>query len=207
MNTYLRQALPACLLAVAALGAGLAQAAAASPATTGSSALPTDSIYQLPLTFTDQDGRDFSLAEHRGKPVLVSMFYTSCQFVCPMLIDAIRSNEAELSAPDRAQLSVVLVSFDPVHDSVTVLKRTAGERHLDAAHWSLARTDTKSVRKLAALLGVQYRQLPNGDFNHSTVIALIDREGRIAAKTVKLGDVDTEFVKQMKNVAGQGPAQ
>lgn len=199
MKNHLRQVLPACLIAVAAFCGGSAQAAssAAPPA------LPTDSIYQLPLVLTDQDGRSFPLAEHRGKPLLVSMFYTSCQFVCPMLIEAVRSNEAQLSAQERAQLSVLLVSLDPAHDSVAVLKRTAGERSLDPAHWSLARTDAKSVRKLAAVLGIQYRQLANGDFNHSAPIVLIDSEGRIAGKTTRLGDADAEFVQKLKGVVGQ----
>ncbi len=202
MKKHLRHALPAFLIAVAALCAGIAQAAQPAPQA-GTAAIPADSIYQLPLMLTDQDGRGFPLAEHRGKPLLVSMFYTSCQFVCPMLIDALRSNEAQLSAQERAQLSVLLVSFDPAHDSVAVLKRTAGERSLDPAHWSLARTDAKSVRKLAAVLGIQYRQLANGDFNHSAPIVLIDSEGRIAAKTAKLGDADPEFVKKLKDVVGQ----
>jgi protein SCO1/2 len=51
-------------------------------------ALPGDSVYQLDATLTDQLGRSVKLDAAHGQPVLVSMFYTSCQFVCPMLIDA-----------------------------------------------------------------------------------------------------------------------
>ena len=167
--------------------------------------LPTDSVYQLPVSLTDQQGRITQLADRRGQPVLVSMFYTSCQFVCPMLIDALRDTEAKLSAEERARLSILMVSFDPEHDSVAVLKRTADQRELDSAHWTLARTDAKSVRKLAAVLGIQYRALKNGDFNHTTALILLDADGRIAGRSAQLGNADPAFVKLVKAVAQRSP--
>ena len=172
----------------------------ANPATdaANAAALKADSIYQLPVTLTDQQGREQRLVDRRGHPVLVSMFYTSCQFVCPMLIEALSATEAKLSAAERANVSVLMVSFDPEHDSVAVLRRTAEQRRLDPAHWTLARTDAKSVRKLAAVLGIQYRALPNGDFNHTTALILLDGEGRIAGRTTQLGTADPAFVKLVK---------
>ncbi len=172
--------------------------AAAPASSTTAAPLPADSIYQLALPLTDQTGRNFRLDERRGQPMLVSMFYTSCQFVCPMLIDALRDTEARLTDAERARLPVLMVGFAAAHDSVAVLKRTADQRHLDAAHWSLARTDARHVRKLAAVLGIQYRALPDGEFNHTTALILIDAEGRIAGRTAKLGDADPAFVKLVK---------
>ena len=48
------------------------------------------------------------------------------------------------------------------------------------------------------MLGVQYRALPNGDFNHSTNLILLDADGRIAGRTAQLGSADPAFVKQVK---------
>ena len=45
-------------------------------------ALPSASIYQLDVELTDQNGRTFRLADLRGEPVLISMFYSSCEMVC-----------------------------------------------------------------------------------------------------------------------------
>lgn len=198
-----RHTLLGLLLAGAASLAGAAPAAAPASSTTAAP-LPADSIYQLALPLTDQTGRNFRLDERRGQPMLVSMFYTSCQFVCPMLIDALRDTEARLTDAERARLHVLMVSFDPAHDSVAVLKRAADQRHLDAAHWSLARTDARHVRKLAAVLGIQYRALPDGEFNHTTALILIDAEGRIAGRTAKLGDADPAFVKLVKAAVQAG---
>jgi protein SCO1/2 len=166
---------------------------------------PADSIYQMKASLTDQHGQTFLLEERRGQPMLISMFYTSCQFVCPMLVEALKATEAKLSEEERARLTVMMVTFDPLHDTVAVLKRTAGERQVDSGRWTLARTDAKTVRKLAAVLGIQYRALANGDFNHTTAMILIDAEGRIAGRTTELGNADQSFVKLVKtatHVAG-----
>jgi len=170
-------------------------------ATRADTPLPSDSIYQLKLQMTDQTGRSFSLDEHRGRPMLISMFYTSCQFVCPMLIEALQATQAKLSAVERGQLSVMMVTFDPERDTIMALKRTSEQRQLDPEHWTLARTDAKNVRKLAALLGIQYRAIGNGDFNHATALILIDAEGRIAGRTAQLGNADPAFVKLVRTAA------
>ena len=51
------------------------------------------------------------------------------------------------------------------------------------------------MRKLAAVLGIQYRALANGDFNHTTALLLVDADGKVAGRTTKLGDADPAFVK------------
>ena len=166
-------------------------------------ALPNDSIYQLEIPLTNQDGKPTTLIEHRGQPLLISMFYTGCQFVCPRIIDALKKTEASLTPAERKNTKVLMLTFDPEHDDVAALKTVATERGLPSPQWTLARTDDRHVRKLAAALGVQYRELPNGDFNHTSVLILLDAEGHIVAKTSTIGEADTEFVNQVKKVAKQ----
>ena len=193
----------------AAIGLSLllaAQTASAASTPAAAATLSANSVYQLKMALTDQQGRSVGLDAGRGHPVLVSMFYTSCEFVCPMLVEALRDTEAKLSADERARTSVLLVTFDPVRDTVAVLQKTAAQRELDPSHWTMARTDPASVRKLAAVLGVQYRLLPNGDYNHTTALILLDAQGRIAGRTTQLGDADPAFVLKVKAaVRGAAP--
>ncbi|HTH78888.1 MAG TPA: SCO family protein [Ramlibacter sp.] len=158
--------------------------------------LPSSSIYKLDAKLTDQDGREFDLASLRGQPVLASMFYSSCQMVCPMIFETIHSTLKALPEAERKDVRVLMVSFDPPRDTVAVLKETAAKRNCDS-QWTLARSDETTVRKVAAVLGVQYRKLADGEFNHSTQLALLDRDGRIAAKSGKLGPADPALVKRM----------
>ena len=112
-------------IVVAAAAIGMATAASSAPLAMKVAALPGDSIYQLPVVLTGQDGRSTGLDSRRGAPVLIGMFYTSCKFVCPMLIETVHDVEAKLSAEEREHVTVLLVSIDPAHDSVEVLKRFA----------------------------------------------------------------------------------
>jgi protein SCO1/2 len=169
-----------------------------SVAATALPAFPPDSIYQLPVTLTDQDGNTRELASHRGQPLIISMFYTSCQYVCPRIIEAAKRTEDGLTRAEQQQVPVVLVTFDPVHDDVSALKTVATERKLNGPAWTLARTDARDTRKLAAALGFQYRELANGDFNHTSMLVLLDAEGRIAGKTTIIGAADPAFVKLVK---------
>ena len=163
-------------------------------ATLNAAPLPASSVYQLSVPFTDQRGNTSTLADWRGKPVMITMFYSSCQFVCPRIVEALKRTEESLG-PQRAPVPVLMVSFDPERDDVAALKAMAEERHIDSRFWTLARTDARNVRKLAAMLGIQYRQLPSGEFNHSSAIILLDAEGRVVGKTSTLGDADPAFVK------------
>jgi hypothetical protein len=55
---------------------GGARAAPGAPPATTSAALPGDSIYQLPVVLTGQDGGRARLDARRCAPFLVSMFYS-----------------------------------------------------------------------------------------------------------------------------------
>lgn len=161
-------------------------------------ALPGASLYNLKGVLTDQDGRTFKLEQRRGQPMLVSMFYNSCKFVCPMLIDTLRSTEQTLTAAERAKVGMLLITFDPARDDVKALKAVAEQRSLESGHWTLARTDANSVRQIAAALDIQYRLLGDGEYNHTTVLVLLDGEGKIVGRTKKLGAVDPAFQKLLR---------
>jgi protein SCO1/2 len=63
----------------------------------------------------------------------------------------------------------------------------------------LARTAQRAdTRRVAALLGLQYRQLPDGDFNHSSELVLLDADGRIVGRTSEMGRVDPDFVRAVE---------
>lgn len=169
------------------------------PQTAASSELPGDSVYRLTDAYTDQSGRELTLAAGRGKVRLVAMFYTSCRYVCPLIIDSAKGVEHALAPDERARLDVLLVSLDPARDDPAALKQVFDKRRLPADRWSLARTEAAGVRRLAAVLGIRYRPLADGEFNHTSALVLLDGEGRILARTETLGSVpDPDFLAAVK---------
>ncbi|WP_034295804.1 hypothetical protein [Herbaspirillum sp. RV1423] len=55
-----------------------------------------------------------------------------------------------------------------------------------------------SPSNVPSALHRKYRRLPNGDYNHTTALILLDAEGRIAGSASKLGEVDADFVKLIR---------
>jgi protein SCO1/2 len=155
---------------------------------------PPSSIYNLTAKLTNQSGVEHRLDVYHGHPVLISLFYGSCPLACPMLIDTLRSIERAAPA-QRAGLRVLLISIDSQRDSVAALAALAATRKVDTTRWTLARSDAATVRKIAALLHIQYRQLPNGDYNHASVISLLSPQGEILRQSSMLGKADPQLLE------------
>ena len=165
-------------------------------------ALPGDSIYQLPLPLTDQHGRAFDWRTRRGQPQLVAMFYTSCQYICPLIVDSGKAIEKSLTPAQQQRLGILLISIDPKRDTTQALARVALQRKLDPQRWTLARPASADVRAVAGVLGVRYRALADGEFNHTSALVLLDADGRILARTEQVGTrPDPEFLAAVRKAA------
>ena len=166
-------------------------------------ALPGDSIYQLPLPLTDSNGQTRDWRTLRGKPHLVSMFYTSCQYICPLIVESGKAVERQLTPAQQKKLGVVLISMDPARDDPAALKKVAEQRKLDTTRWTLASPPAGEVRAVAGVLGIRYRLLADGEFNHSSALILVDANGRILARTEKIGSQpDPDFVAAVRKAVG-----
>ena len=190
---------------IAVLGIALATctslAIAAGPA---AKPLPRDSVYQLALPLTDQAGRTADWRGLRGKPRVVSMFYTSCQFICPLIVDSGKAIEHRLSPAERSRIGIVLISMDPARDTPAALRKVFDKRQLDTSRWLLASPPAADVRAVAGVLGIRYRQLADGEFNHTSVLVLLDAEGRIVARTEQVGSKsDPEFIAAVRKAAAR----
>ena len=161
--------------------------------------LPGDSVYQLELPLTTQAGRTVDWRSLRGKPVVVSMFYTSCQYICPLIVDSGKAIEHQLTPAERKRIGITLISMDPVRDTPKALAAVVEKRKLDTRRWTLASPRKDDVRQVAGVLGVRYRELADGEFNHTSALVLLDADGRVLARTETMGSKpDPEFVAQVK---------
>lgn len=152
------------------------------------------SLYLLEAPLRSQDARAVRLDVHRGHPVMITMFYASCPAACPLIIDTLRAIERDLDAQRRADVRVLMVSIDPDRDTPEALAELARTRRIDTSRWTLAQTDASSVRKLAAALGIQYRELPNGEFSHASIITVLDAHGEIVTQSAELGRADPKLL-------------
>jgi protein SCO1/2 len=171
------------------------------PLHAGDKPLPSDSVYQLDVQLVDQAGKRQPWRAQRGKPRLVAMFYTSCQYICPLIVDSGKAIEHQLTPDERKRIGITLISMDPARDTPKALSAVVAKRKLDTRRWTLASPRKDDVRQVAGVLGVRYRELADGEFNHTSALVLLDADGRVLARTETMGSKpDPEFVAQVKRV-------
>ncbi|MEI8257219.1 MAG: SCO family protein [Deltaproteobacteria bacterium] len=175
---------------------------ASAPAMPAMQPVPGRSVYQLTSTWQKENGETVALSVYRGQPTVVLMFYGTCQAVCPLLIGDMKRIEDALNPDFRARTRFLLVTFDPEHDTTERLHALAQERGLDPARWSLLRGTADDVRDLATVLGVQYRPTVGGQFSHSNVITLLDRDGVVAFQLEGVRQPVESMVLHIADAAG-----
>jgi protein SCO1/2 len=162
-----------CVGAVATLA--LATSAAAGDVQAGGG-----SLYQIAGSWTDQNGRPFALSSLRGSPVLLVLFYGTCDSVCPTVVRDAKKVEALLPEADRRRTRFVLVTIDPQVDTPEHLLAYARQHDLDRSRWTLLNGPPEQVRVLANAIGFKYRPTGTGQYSHTIRLTVLDREGNVA---------------------------
>lgn len=130
-------------------------------------------------TFLDRQGRPVELSSFRGKPLVVSMIYTSCPHFCPMISHALASAaDIAREAVGEDSFNIVSIGFDTRVDTPKRMAAWAREQGLEAANWEFLSADHASVDRLARDLGFTYASSPNG-FDHLAQTTVLDAEGKI----------------------------
>lgn len=128
---------------------------------------------------TDSQGQSFSLSDYRGRPLVISLIYTSCSTVCPTttqhLLDAVAEARRSVGA-DR--FAVLTVGFDARNDTPQRMAVFARQHSIPLATWRAASGDATTLAALMRDLGFSY-QTAAGGFDHVTQTSIIDAEGRV----------------------------
>lgn len=129
--------------------------------------------------FVDSKGQAIVLDELRGKPLVVSLIYTSCNHVCPMITQRLRQAVEQgqrLIGSDR--FVVLTVGFDTRNDTPIRMAAYGRAQGLDAPNWLLLSGDAASIGALARDLGFTYAPGAGG-YEHAAQITIVDRNGRV----------------------------
>ena len=159
------------------------------------------SIYNLPETWTTQNGNDIQWKDFKGNVLVVVMIYTSCKAACPILIADMRDIRKTVDAsdmPHKKKVKYILVSIDPKVDTPEHLKKFAQESGMDDDQWVFLRCDEEKTREFAAVLAVNYKQISPVDFSHSNIISVFNADGELAAQQEGLGIDRTSIVQEIR---------
>ena len=147
--------------------------------------LEAESVYQVDSSWTRSDDKEFRLSQLRGKVRVAAIFFANCEYACPILVAKMKKLQASLPKEQRDRVGFLLVSMDVERDDPAHLRAYAERMKLEG-DWTLLHGNDADVRELAAVLGIRYRKEKDGSFSHSNMITVLDREGRVAHRSIGL---------------------
>lgn len=152
------------------------------PAALSATILPAGN--ELPeFTLLDQDGAIVDRSIFEGQWDVVFFGFTNCPDICPATMTVLGQARRALAADGRQPLPrIVLVSVDPERDTPEAMARYIayfGEDNLGLTG------ELDEIRKLTDALGIYFQKAGTDEgvygVDHSTVVLVIDPDGRLKA--------------------------
>jgi protein SCO1/2 len=127
-------------------------------------------------------GQSLRLSDLKGKVLLVSFIFTTCNGTCPATTHRMSQVQHELEArglckDDRVRL--LSITLDPKRDTPEVLGQYRRLYNIEAASWSFLTGPAEQVTRVIHAWGMWARPAANGQFDHPSRVFLIDGRGRI----------------------------
>jgi protein SCO1 len=126
------------------------------------------------------DGRRITMADYKGKAVLVTFLYVHCPDVCPLIVDNLSRVKARLG-PAGKKFRIVAVSVDPAGDTPAAVKKfLITHRVLKDIDYLVGSQDQLAAAWSRWGIGARVDKQNHVLVEHSAVIWGIDAKGRRA---------------------------
>jgi len=131
-------------------------------------------------TFHDRQGHVVHLGDYRGKPLVISLIYTSCFHICPATTQNLaRAADVARSAVGQDAFNVVTIGFDALHDTPERMRGYARQQGVgNEKNWAFLSTDQATIARLTADVGFLFTPSAKG-FDHLIQTTVVDRDGKI----------------------------
>jgi protein SCO1/2 len=131
------------------------------------------------VEFTTAAGQRLRLSQLAGRPVIVSMIYTSCVHICAPTTAELRRavREARATLGTNA-FTVVSVGFDTRNDTPDRMGSFARDLKIDDRGWYFASVSAADAAALSRDLGFTYAPA-SGGFDHLVQTTILDERGRV----------------------------
>lgn len=159
------------------------------------------------MAFTDHQNRRLTLADLRGKPVVVSFVYTGCYQACPVATQGLmKAVAAARTALGTGSFHVLSIGFNQPFDTPEAMGAFARQARITDERWRFLSPRTDDVPALLRAFGFSYTATPKG-FDHITQATIVDAQGMVAAQVY--GDaIDLpQFIGPLKAVMSGEAAQ
>ena len=134
------------------------------------------------FTLTTQDGATFKFSGQKGKVVLVSFVFTTCNGSCPATTHRMSLIQRELKERGllkEGKVHLLSVTLDPARDTPEVLRGYQKLYDGDPATWTMLSGGPDEVAKVIAAWGMWVKPTANGQLDHPSRVFLVDQQGRV----------------------------
>ena len=129
--------------------------------------------------FTNADGKQVKLSDFKGKPLVLSMIFTSCYQICPMTTRHLsKVVEKARDALGDDSFSVAIIGFDARFDTPEAMQYFANKQGISNKQWNLLSMAEEDVDALSKDIGFIYYPSSNG-FDHIIQATIIDADGKV----------------------------
>ena len=159
------------------------------------------------LFFTSQSVRK-NLSEYKGKPLVISLIYTSCHHICPTTtkhLDTVIGKARNALGKD--SFHVVTIGFDTDNDTADAMRIFAKQQSVRADNWDFLATDKKTITSFSKQLGFQFFPSASG-FDHLIQTSLLDKDGVVVRQVYGIQFDTPHLIEPLKQlVFGEQPDQ
>ncbi|MFN3196325.1 MAG: SCO family protein [Chlorobiota bacterium] len=158
---------------------------------------PSDiSLFNLESNWENQDAETIQLSFLNGKPTIMTMIYTHCDYSCPVIVKEMKDLYSKIPQDYTSDVNFLFVSIDPIHDKPDTLKRFMKEEELNPEHWTMLSGTESNIRELAAVLGFKYKKSSLMDYAHSNLITLLNEKGEIVEQLEGFEENREKFISK-----------
>lgn len=131
-------------------------------------------------TLYDRRGRAVKLTDYLGKPLIISLVYTSCYHICPTTTQNLaRAIKRTRSAVGADAFNVVTIGFDTRYDTSERMRGFARQQGVGGEkNWVFLSTSKAAIGQLTANLGFLFVPSAKG-FDHLIQTTVVDADGKI----------------------------
>src|SRR5262245_5581874 len=129
------------------------------------------------FTLTTQAGDPLRLADLKGKVLLVSFVFTTCNGSCPATthrMGQVQQALKERGLDSKGEVRLLSVTLDPVRDTPEVLRRYMRLYDADPATWDFLTGPPEQVGRVIAAWDMWARPAANGQLDHPSRVFLVD---------------------------------
>ena len=160
--------------------------------------IPNATDYEVEsFIFKNQDNKDVSLEELKGKVWVADFIFTSCTTVCMPMTANMKKLQERIAEEGIEDVQLISFSVDPEIDKPEVLKEYGQKFDADFTNWHFltgySQDEIESFSQESFKVTVQ-KPDGNDQVIHSVSFALVDQEGKVVQSYSGLDDIPMDDI-------------